>query len=163
MASEDDELDIPAAPQKTPKVLLIAALLNLVGTGVVAAKVTSLPDPVTVVAAPVEGAEITDSKAPGPIHALEPLTVNLNEVKGTRYLKTTVELEFVSEDAMNQMVTMNKIIRDDLLGYLSGLSYKETIGEEARNTVQERIAERVNAVMEMQAVRRVLFADFVVQ
>ncbi len=164
MESESDEADVPLPAQNKSKLLLVAVLLNLVGTGVVASKVFMLPDPVTVVEAqPAEGEAERASNAPGPMHELDSLTVNLNETEGTRYLKTTIELEFVNEDALNKMVELNKIVRNELLSYLSGLSFKETIGEEARLVVQKNIAERVNSVLEMEAVSRVLFADFVVQ
>lgn len=104
-----------------------------------------------------EGAEVT-----GPVVALDPFVVNLDEPGTSRYLKVTFEVEVPAkgEEVINKS---KQLIRDTILGYLSGLHVKDTLGAEAKDKIRTDLMAKLTKLLGAEKIKRMFFVDFVVQ
>ncbi|HEY0191393.1 MAG TPA: flagellar basal body-associated FliL family protein [Kofleriaceae bacterium] len=153
----------PSAP-KTSKAVLGLLVINLVATAFTAFKVATAPAPAAAGgehpaehAAEGAGAEIT-----GPVVALDPFIVNLDEPGTSRYLKITLEAEVTSAKGQEALEKSKQLIRDTVLSYLSGLHVKDTLGGEAKDKIRTELTERLKKLMP-DKIRRLFFQEFVVQ
>ncbi len=146
-----------AGPSKAMLGLLV---LNLLGTGFVAFKVlTAAPAAASksAHAAPSASSEVT-----GPVVALDPFVVNLDEPGTSRYLKVTLELELMPHG--EAVLTKSKqLVRDAILSHLSGLHVKDTLGTGAKDKIRADLMAKLGKLLGPERVRRMFFVDFVVQ
>ena len=161
----DDEEPPPIQPVVSPaakpsKAMLGLLVLNLGATGFVAFKLLTA-QPAEAAAAPAHVAAAT-SEVVGPVIALEPFVVNLDEPGTSRYLKCSLRLEIApkTEEALN---TSKELVRDVILSYLSGLHIKDTLGAEAKDKIRQDLITKITKLVGPEKVRRLFFADFVVQ
>ena len=152
----------PAAP-KTSKAVLGLLVVNLLATGFTAFKVATAPPAGAGAAAAAEHAEHVEagSEITGPVVALDPFIVNLDEPGTSRYLKVTLEVE-VAPKAPEALEKSKQLVRDTVLSYLSGLHVKDTLGAEAKDKIRNELTERLKKLMP-EKVRRLFFQEFVVQ
>lgn len=157
----DDEQDIVPAPAKTSKLVLILLGLNLVASGFGVFKLLTLPAP----AAEASKEEAVDPENHvGPIHAFEPFVVNLNDIEDPRFLKVRIDVELASEEVVAKLdESVTRVARDRVMRYLSNLKLTDVMGEEAKTTIATAIGERLGTAVGDDAIKRVLFAEFVVQ
>jgi len=153
-----------AAPTAKPsKAMLGMMVLNLGATGFVVFKLlTAHPAEAAAAAKPPEHAAAPAAEMMGPIVALDPFVVNLDEPGTSRYLKCTLRLEVAPkmEEAINNSKEM---VRDVILSHLSGLHLKDTLGAEAKDKIRQDLIAKVSKLVGPDKVRRLFFADFVVQ
>ena len=158
-------------PPKPSKLGGILTIVNLAVTGLIAFKVMTFkpvaPAPVTAAAAPVVDEDF-DPDAPGPIQQFEePFVVNLNEPRGGRFLKMKVAFELSHPKYVEEFEKAQRLVRDEMLRYLSSLTVAETMGEEAKMDIQKSIVARVDNILGGREgrprVQRVYFEEFVVQ
>lgn len=154
----------PAAPAAKggggSKLLTMLVVLNLGASGAgVFFQLRHRPQ-VMVAAAAAPG---HDEKKAGPVVALDPFVVNLNEAPSSRYLKTTFEVELAGDKAADDLGSHKRSIRDEVLRYLSGLSVADTMGEVNKDKIQTEIVARVDKELGKGSAKRVYFTEFVVQ
>jgi flagellar FliL protein len=151
----------PAAP-KTSKAVLGLLVVNLLATGFVAFKTVTAPPP-GAAAAGEHAAEHTEpgSEITGPVVALDPFIVNLDEPGTSRYLKVTLEVETAAK-GQEALEKSKQLIRDTVLSYLSGLHVKDTLGAEAKDKIRNELTERLKKLMP-DKIKRMFFQEFVVQ
>jgi flagellar FliL protein len=151
----------PKAKGGTSPIVMALLVLNLGASGFGVFKLMT--------ATPAAAATVTvhEEKSPkeitGPVVALEPFVVNLDEPGNARYLKMTVQLELVNEKDGEQIEKSKQVIRDEVLSYLSGLHVKDTLGATAKDTIREALMKRLEAVVGEHKVRRMFFQEFMVQ
>ena len=156
MSDEETSEELAPKPSKLP---LILTVVNIVLTAVVAFKVITFkipPPPPPVVAEP-------PPPGPGPVHEMEAFVVNLNEPQGRRFLKAVIEAELESEKVREDLTREERPIRDAILRYLSSLKVSDTMGEEAKVSIQQQLVERMNQKLGEGKVKNVYFAQFVIQ
>jgi flagellar protein FliL len=166
MSDSAEEAPAEAAKPKAPKggtspIVMALLVLNLGASGFGVFKLmTATPAAAATVAVKEEkpAKEIT-----GPVVALEPFVVNLDEPGTARYLKMTVQLELVNEHDGEAIEKSKQVIRDEVLSYLSGLHVKDTLGATAKDTIREALMKRIEAVVGEHKVRRMFFQEFMVQ
>ena len=181
MADETPEGEKPAAAAKPPgpsKVVPAMIGLNIAATGFVVFKVLTMHPTVVVGGKPgaagvagAEGAKGSDapevvtatSAVKGPIVALDPFVANLNDPGLPKYIKLTLELEMANEAASKNLEKAKPVLRDQVLGYLSSIKAADTLGEPARQAIQDGSLKRMNDTLGPDHIRRMFFADFVVQ
>jgi flagellar protein FliL len=164
-----DEAETPAAPAAPPspkssKVMPLLLFLNLAATG--AGTFLQLRHKDGVAAAEAAAAPVPkepEAPKPGPVAPLEPFVVNLNEPGLSRYLKATFELELSSPKAIEELEKGRRVVRDEILRYLSGLSVADTLGTQNKEKIQSEIVSRADKALGGGKVKRVFFIDFVVQ
>jgi flagellar FliL protein len=152
--------DTPSAP-KSSKAVLGLLVLNFAATGFIAFKV--------VTTTPASAATVHDAPPPpptaevtGPVVALDPFVVNLDEPGTARYLKVTLQLELL-HDAEASLTKSKELVRDAILGYLSGLHVKDTLGAEAKDKIRGELMAKLEKLIGPNKVRRMFFQEFVVQ
>ncbi|HEY4243372.1 MAG TPA: flagellar basal body-associated FliL family protein [Kofleriaceae bacterium] len=153
--------DSGAPKAKGSKAVVGLLLLNLGATGFVTFK--------TVTAAPAATIhEEAKVKAPetqavsGPVVALDPFVVNLDEPGISRYLKITLQVELLP-DADHDFDKSKQLVRDAILSHLSGLHLKDTLGVEAKDKLRADLTAKLQALLGPDKVRRIFFQEFVVQ
>jgi flagellar protein FliL len=157
-----DEPLKPAAPPaaKPSKAVLGLLILNVAATAFVAFKVLTA-EPAH--AAPVRTvSENPSAEVTGPVIALDPFVVNLDEPGTSRYLKIKLEMELFpkGEAALNKS---KQLVRDAILSHLSGLHLKDTLGAEAKDRLRQDLMAKLGKLLGNDKIRRMFFQEFVVQ
>ena len=151
--------DPPAA--KPPKAVMGLLVLNLLVSALVAFKVVTAK-PAEAAAAQTAEHVAPESEVTGPVVALDPFVVNLDEPGTSRYLKVSLEME-LKHGAEEAIVKGKQLIRDAVLSYLSGLHVKDTLGAEAKDKIREDLLAKLTKLVGAEKIRRLFFSDFVVQ
>jgi len=164
--SDEEPPPTDAAPAAGPpaakpnKAMLGLLVLNLAGTGLVAFKLLTAHPAEAGVAHAAAPPHVVETR--GPIVALDPFVVNLDEPGTSRYLKATLQLELAPK-AEDELAKAKELVRDAVLSYLSGLHLKDTLGAEAKEKIRKDLLERLSKLLGPDKVRRLFFQDFVVQ
>lgn len=101
-------------------------------------------------------------RSTGMVLPLPPVTVNLADPSGRRYLKLGMEVE-VNSDVANELKAQNARIRDSIIMLLAGKTYGEIASPDGKVLLKAEIAARLNQILGAQRVIRVYLTDFVVQ
>jgi len=165
MSDSSEEAPVEAKPKEkkggTSPIVMALLVLNLGASGFGVFKLMT--------ATPAAAATVTvhDEKPAkeitGPVVALDPFVVNLDEPGNARYLKMTVQLELVNEHDGEAIEKSKQVIRDEVLSYLSDLHVKDTLGATAKDAIREELMKRIQAVVGEHRVRRMFFQEFMVQ
>ncbi len=99
----------------------------------------------------------------GDMFALDPFVVNLNEPRGNRYLKTTIQLEMDSPELRGELDRRQAQLQDVILALLTSKSSKELQALEGKFRLREELLSRINALLVNGAITRVYFTEFVIQ
>jgi flagellar FliL protein len=103
------------------------------------------------------------AKAPGPIKPFEPFIANLADDGGKRYLKATFQVEFLGDHVPAELDARLPQVRDLLLTLLTSKTFEEVRTPDGKQQLREEIINRVNQVLERDAVKAVYFTEFIVQ
>ncbi|MBQ7739272.1 MAG: flagellar basal body-associated FliL family protein [Desulfovibrionaceae bacterium] len=98
----------------------------------------------------------------GMVVPLPPITVNLYDAGGRRYLKLGMEVE-VNKDVSSALKANEARIRDAVIMLLAGKSYAEIASPDGKVMLKAEVANRLNQILGGQRVIRIYFTDFVVQ
>ena len=98
----------------------------------------------------------------GMVLPLPPVTVNLADPSGRRYLKMGMEVE-VNADVSAALQANNARIRDAIIMLLAGKSYADIASPDGKVLLKAEVAARLNQILGAQRVIRVFFTDFVVE
>ena len=101
-------------------------------------------------------------RSSGMVLPLPPITVNLADPNGRRYLKLGLEVE-VNADVSAQLKASSSRIRDAIIMLLAGKSYGDVASPDGKVLLKAEIAARLNQILGAQRVVRVYFTDFVVE
>lgn len=101
-------------------------------------------------------------RSAGLVLPLPPITVNLADPNGRRYLKLGMEVE-VNADVSNELKAQSPRIRDAIIMLLAGKTYGEVASPDGKVLLKAEIAARLNQILGAQRVVRVYFTDFVVE
>lgn len=101
-------------------------------------------------------------RSSGLVLPLPPITVNLADPGGRRYLKLGMEVE-VNSDVASQLKENNARIRDAIIMLLAGKTYGEVSSPDGKVLLKAEIAARLNQILGAQRVVRVYLTDFVVE
>ncbi len=99
------------------------------------------------------------------VYPIEPFIVNLLDKTGLgkRYLKVTIKLELMGEEAKAVAEAQKTRLKDTILMLLSGLAFNEINTIEGKLDLKQSLLSRINQVLGAGVVRRIYFTDFVVQ
>ena len=101
-------------------------------------------------------------RSSGMVLPLPPITVNLQDPNGRRYLKLGLEVE-VNSDVSAQLKANSSRIRDAIIMLLAGKSYGDVATPDGKLLLKAEIGARLNQILGAQRVVRVYFTDFVVE
>jgi flagellar protein FliL len=153
----------PSTGAKTSKIVLILLVLNLGASGFGTFK--------AVTAKPAHAAPAKEDKheanakieVTGPVIALDPFVVNLDEPGQSRYLKVTFQLELIKADTQAAIEKNKQVIRDAILSHLSGLKLADTLGVAAKDKLRADVMKKLEEIVGEHKVRRMFLQEFVVQ
>jgi|GEM_PF-4214701 flagellar FliL protein len=115
------------------------------------------------------GGESGDEQAaqanqPDPVGMIVPLkgfTVNLNDRKGTKYLKVGLNIELSNESIQDVVVERDAIMRHNIIIYLSGLKSSEVQGAENKLTIVENLQKQLNEAIGVEdGIKQVYLTEF---
>jgi flagellar FliL protein len=157
--SDEKKPEEPKAP-KGPKVMVALLVLNLGATGFTTFKVATAK-PAAAQEAPPPAPVTTE--VVGPVIAMDPFVVNLDEPGQSRYLKLKVEFELISQEAEAPITKSKQLIRDTILTQLSALKLADTLGGVSKDKLRTEMLQKVESIVGPNKVRRVFIQEFVVQ
>jgi flagellar FliL protein len=101
-------------------------------------------------------------KKVGAIRPMDPFIANLADEDSDRYIKTTVQVEFIDEapEAFEHRLPQ---IRDLILTLLTNRTFEDIRTPDGKERLREDVIDRINHAMEREAVRAVYFTEFIVQ
>lgn len=106
-----------------------------------------------------DGAE----KKVGAIRPMDPFIANLADEDADRYIKTTVQVEFLDAEAPESFEHKLPQIRDLILTLLTNRTFDDIRTPDGKERLREDVIDRINHAMEREAVRAVYFTEFIVQ
>ncbi|MFH0902355.1 MAG: flagellar basal body-associated FliL family protein [Pseudomonadota bacterium] len=171
MPADDTIITAERPPSgKTSPIVVSLVLANLLLSAFVLFRVHRLPTHIDVAKATEaeEGAEGGEEDAgsaigiPGPTLALDAIQTNLNEAGKPRYLRATFELELENEAAFKLAEGGKRVIRDEVMKYLSGLAVKDTAGQEGMAKIQNDLKTKIGTLLGEGKLKRVYFLEFLV-
>ena len=108
--------------------------------------------------------EAAKAKEPDPVGVILPLkgfTVNLNDRKGTKYLKVGLNIELSDESVQDVVTQREAIMRHNIIIYLSGLKTNEVQGAENKLTIVENLQNELNKAIGLEdGIKRVFLTEF---
>jgi flagellar FliL protein len=144
----------------TQAVVLAGALaLALGGIGVAAWRVglgQIIPPPaaVTMAASPPRD---------GALEPMDPFIANLSDDDGHRYLKATIQVEFYDPIVPPEFHRRLPQARDMLLTLFSSKTFADVRTPQGKVVLREEIVNRLNTVLNEDAVKAIYFTEFIVQ
>lgn len=161
-APEETKPEGKPAGAKSSKIVPILLVLNLGVSGFSTFKLATAKAAAPA-AAEHEESGPTTNEVTGPVIALEPFVVNLDEAGTSRYIKVTLQVELVAKDDEHVLEKSKLAIRDMILSHLSGLKLADTLGTAAKDKLRADLMTKLVVIVGEHHVRRLFFQEFVVQ
>ena len=162
--AEDNELEKTQKKSKTMLIVIIVVVVNLVIGGVVVAVMMSggeAPAPAAGGgAAPVSRAV---GEGPGPLIEMENFVVNIQSEEGSKYLKAAIVVELADASVQEAFSQYEKLVRNEVLVFLSSLEVAETITTKQKRLIETRMKSIINKRIGSDIVVGVYFTEFVTQ
>ncbi len=164
--AEEKEVQEAAPGKKSTSlklVLIILVALVLVGGGAVAWLMLAggdgegVPDEVAQMEAAAE------KEAVGLSFPMDTFVVNLNDIGGKRYLKTNIELEYVTPEMGEELKQRLPQLRDTILLLLSSKGLDDIQGVEGKIALRRELIQRINQNLKSGKIRNLYFTQFVIQ
>jgi len=169
MAEEATEAEEKAAPPAKKggkgKLIIVAVAVLLAGGGGAAWWFGFLSHGAPA-EAKEEGGEVKEKeKRPevGALLALDPFIANLADEDGKRYLKATVQVEFLEGKVPPEVNARLPQIRDLLLTLFTSKLFAEIRTPQGKALLRDEIINRLNRVLRRDVVKAVYFTEFIVQ
>jgi flagellar FliL protein len=99
----------------------------------------------------------------GALEPLDPFIANLSDEDGRRYLKATMQVEFYDAIVPPEFQHRLPQARDMLLTLLSSKTFADVRTPQGKAVLREEIVNRLNTVLNEDAVKAVYFTEFIVQ
>ena len=101
-------------------------------------------------------------RSSGQVLPLPPITVNISDPSGRRYLKLGMEVE-VNADVSAALQANSPRIRDAIIMLLAGKTFNDISSPDGKVLLKAEVAARLKQILGAQRVIRVYFTDFVVE
>ncbi len=99
----------------------------------------------------------------GPMYPMDQFVVNLLSENGSRYLKTTINLEMDKQELSAELDKKKAIIRDIIIRVLSSKTFEEISTIKGKERLKDEIVEKINEILVDGEIRNIFFTDFVIQ
>lgn len=95
--------------------------------------------------------------------SLPPITVNLADPSGNKYLRMGMDVELNSQEAITSLLAQSARVRDAIILLLSSKTSDELTSAEGKVLLKNEVASRLNQILGEPKVVRIYFTDFVIQ
>jgi flagellar FliL protein len=99
----------------------------------------------------------------GPMYGLDKFIVNLSSDGGSRYLRSSINLELSSEEFQAEVDKKKPLIRDIIIKVLSAKSYEEISTIRGKETLKDEIVTELNKIFTDGNIQNIFFTEFVIQ
>jgi flagellar FliL protein len=99
----------------------------------------------------------------GSMRPLDPFLANLADETSSRYLKMSLQVEFVDADPPAAFDARLPQIRDVILTLVTSKTFADIRTPEGKERLREDVIDRINHVLAKEAVKSVYFTEFIVQ
>ena len=99
----------------------------------------------------------------GALEPMDPFIANLSDEEGRRYVKATIQVEFYDSIVPPEFHRRLPQTRDMLLTLFSSKTFSDVRTPQGKAVLREEIVNRVNTVLNEDAVKAVYFTEFIVQ
>lgn len=99
----------------------------------------------------------------GAMRQLDPFLANLADEGGTRYLKMSLQVEFVGAEPPAHFDLRMAHVRDAVLTLVTSKTFADIRTSEGKERLREDLIDRMNHVLRADAVKSVYFTEFIVQ
>lgn len=160
--AEENEQEQPKK-SKTMLIVIIVIVLNMIIGGVVV--VVLMGSNSSGEAAPAAAPKATRAigAGPGPIIQQDNFVVNIQSDEGAKYLKAALAIELVDPSVQEEFNKWDKLVRNEILIYLSSLEVAETITAKQKRIIENRMKDILNKRIGAEIVSGVYFTEFVTQ
>jgi flagellar FliL protein len=177
----DEDLEAAAPKKKSKKVLFIVSGLVLLIIAIGVPLVMFMGKDKKVESKSAEAVEVDTSKETEDAHklskeaeveleegeellgAIAPLDAFVVNLKGGRFIRLQVQLEFVERDVPNRLAQRAAIIRDAIITLLTTKSADEVLERDGKERLRKDLRALVNEALHKELVKQVYFTQFVVQ
>jgi flagellar FliL protein len=108
-------------------------------------------------------ADEMEMAAVGVMFPLDTFVVNLADPNGKRYLRATLQLELAPEQVVETFEQRLPQIRDVILTILPTKTFEDIRTVAGKSALREEILQRLNALLNVEAVANIYFTEFVIQ
>ncbi|MBM4244993.1 MAG: flagellar basal body protein FliL [Deltaproteobacteria bacterium] len=99
----------------------------------------------------------------GGMRPLDPFLANLADENTSRYLKLSLQVEFVDSEPPAAFDTRLPQIRDVILTLVTSKTFADIRTAEGKERLREDVIDRINHVLAQDAVKSIYFTEFIVQ
>ena len=99
----------------------------------------------------------------GGMRPLDPFLANLADETSSRYLKMSLQVEFVAAEPPAAFDARLPQIRDVILTLVTSKTFSDICTPEVKERLREDVIDRINHVLAQDAVKSVYFTEFIVQ
>ncbi|WP_331773871.1 flagellar basal body-associated protein FliL [Sulfurospirillum sp. 1612] len=99
----------------------------------------------------------------GPMYPMSAFVVNLLSENGSRFLKTTIDLEMDKSELSAELDKKKPLIRDIIIRVLSSKTFEEVSTMKGKDKLKDEIVNKINDVLADGHIKNIFFTDFVVQ
>ena len=160
---EEEKESKPKSGGVMKTVLMIGLPLMLVQTGVAYFLISKLVKVPQAVEQTEEPKEEEEEEGPTKLFVIEDVIINPAGTSGSRFLNSTIALEYVSPDLEQELTEKEVQIRDILINILASKTIPELDGPEDREALKQEILDNCNAFLKKGKIKRVYFSNFIMQ
>lgn len=103
------------------------------------------------------------SRKTGPMLKLDPFVVNLDEPRGSHYLRVAIELEVKDEDTLPQVEERMVVLRDRFISALSSKRLADLTRPQDKEALRDELLDLSREATGKRMVRGVYFTEFLTQ
>ena len=169
MADEDIKLESKKSPVVLIAIIGVVVFLLIIGVIVVMLLMSGGNDKQVAQAANVPTTQTVPKQRSndffniGPVYPMDQYVVNLLSESGTRYLKTTMNLELSEETLSSEIDKKQALIWDIIIRSLSAKTYEDVSTAKGKERLKDELVTRINEVLRDGYIKNVFFTDFIVQ
>jgi flagellar FliL protein len=174
-ASDKDKAPAPAKSNKL--LLLVVLVFNVVIAGGLAYVVISGQQKSAAAKGKVAEGEHAEGEAEheeeeeghgdhgkfGPLLEVGTFVANLGNPSAKSYLKVSLHVEAMDEEAKTKVEAALVPIRSEALLFLSGITPEQAVGQDKIRALQDELKTRLTVLVGKKTIKRVYFSEFVVQ
>jgi len=163
--SNDEEVteEPKAKPNKLVLILLVVNLLGMIGVGAVVMLSSGDAQADASDGEDGEGEEDEDPYTFGPLLEMEPIIVNMPGNRWNHFIRVKLHLELRDAEKQGEVEAALVPIRNRLLIFFSELDPDAAREAGAKEELAEELVRVINDVMGAAMIRRVYYAEFVLQ
>ncbi len=168
MADDPAEEVLEEKGSQSKKLMLIIIIISVIFMGIMGAGFYILwnkvvpPDP-EVQLDPEQSEEDQEADKIRPVYSLSTFVVNLADRGGSRFLRTTLDLELTDEAAVEEVKQRLPQIKNAVLMIIPSKTSKVIKTTEGKTAMREEIMEQLNSFLKDGSVTNIYFTEFVIQ